>query len=536
MGQFTRREFLKSSAGAAAALSLPAWSWARVPGANGDIRVAVVGFHGRGKSHIQAFRQMPGVRVVALCDVDRKVLSQQVEEFKKRNEAVEAYADVRQLLDNKDIDAISIATPNHWHALMAIWACQAGKDVYVEKPVSHNVWEGRKIVEAARKYGRIVQAGTQCRSNPGMRQAMEYIHSGQLGKIKLVRGLCYKRRASIGKVEGDQPIPEELNYDLWTGPAPLTPLRRKRLHYDWHWVWPTGNGDLGNQGIHQMDLCRWALQAEELSPWVMSIGGRFGYEDDGETPNTLIIFHDYDVAPLIFEVRGLPAHKETGPASSAPAKSSSKRTGAKKGASSKPASAPSASKKKGQKKAASEEGAQEEGEEAEDTRMDSYRGARIGVVVDCEHGSLVLRSYTGGVVYDNEGKEVAQFKEAANHHANFIAAVRSRKASDLNADILGGHLSSALCHTGNISYRVGAPASPQAIREAIQGEPQARETFGRFQEHLAANGVDLSKTKAALGVWLKVNSKAERFVGAPAAATALLRRDYRKPFVVPEKV
>src|SRR5205807_7292226 len=219
---------------------------------------------------------------------------------------VQTYTDVRKLLENKDIDVISTATPNHWHSLITIWSCQAGKDVYVEKPVSHNVFEGRQCVEAARKYNRIVQAGSQGRSNGAQREAFAWIKEGHLGKIKIARGLCYKRRPSIGKVDGPQPIPSQIDYDLWCGPALKLPLTRKKLHYDWHWVWNTGCGDLGNQGIHEMDVARWFLGAMELSPRVFSVGGRLGYVDDGETPNTMVIYHDYPTAPLIFEVRGLP--------------------------------------------------------------------------------------------------------------------------------------------------------------------------------------------------------------------------------------
>ncbi len=212
--------------------------------------------------------------------------------------------DVRKLLDDKSIHAVSIATPNHWHSLGAIWAVQAGKDVYVEKPVSHNVLEGRRLVQAARKHNRIVQTGTQSRSNPGMRAAMEFIHSGGIGEVSVARGLCYKRRNSIGP-KGVYEVPKEVDYDLWSGPAPILPVTRKQFHYDWHWQWAYGNGDLGNQGIHQMDLCRWALNVDKLCDKTFSIGGRFGYEDAGETANTQLVIHDYGNKQLAFEVRGL---------------------------------------------------------------------------------------------------------------------------------------------------------------------------------------------------------------------------------------
>ncbi|MCX7008774.1 MAG: Gfo/Idh/MocA family oxidoreductase, partial [Kiritimatiellaeota bacterium] len=208
MNQISRRHFLQTSGLAAAALAMPRSTWAKPEGANNDIRVAVVGFHGRGASHISGFRALPGVRIVALCDVDQKVLAKGVADFEKKKQKVEAYTDIRKLLENKDIDAISTATPNHWHSLVTVWGCQAGKDVYVEKPVSHNVWEGGQAVKAAAKYGRIVQAGMQCRSSGGIRAGIEFLHKGGLGKILVSRGLCYKKRDSIGKTTGPQPIPE----------------------------------------------------------------------------------------------------------------------------------------------------------------------------------------------------------------------------------------------------------------------------------------------------------------------------------------
>lgn len=314
-----RRDFLRRSAAAGTALALPggllslrgAPAPGSVLGANGDIRVAVVGFNSRGMDHINGFRKLPGVRLVALCDVDRTVLDREATRLADDGNPVATYTDVRKLLESKEVDAIATATPNHWHALISIWACQAGKDVYVEKPVSHNAWEGRQIVHAARQYNRIVQTGTQSRSNPGLQEAVAWIRDGNLGDITLVRGLCYKPRQSIGKVSGPTPVPDTVDYDLWCGPAPMEPLMREKLHYDWHWVFSTGNGDLGNQGIHQMDIGRWVLGENHLSPLVFSVGGRFGYVDDGNTPNTQIVYHGYAKAPLIFEVRGLPAPRSS---------------------------------------------------------------------------------------------------------------------------------------------------------------------------------------------------------------------------------
>ena len=476
MKKLNRRSFLKSTALTAATFSVPARSWAQVAGSNSDVRVAVVGFHGRGGDHIKALGKADGARITALCDADSDVLAGGV----KNIAGVESYTDIRKLLESKNVDAISIATPNHWHALGTIWAIQAGKDVYVEKPISHNVSEGRRVVEFARKYDKIVQTGTQSRSSiEGIKAAVEWVKAGNLGKIKVARGLCSKPRGSIGKVTGPQPIPANVDYDLWCGPALKLPLMRKKLHYDWHWVWNTGCGDLGNQGIHEMDVARWFLGVMELSPRILSVGGRLGYVDDGETPNTMIIYHDYPGAPLIFEVRGLPSTKGS-------------------------------------------------------TKMDKYKGADVGIVVECEGGHVTVPSYTAATAYDKDGKVLKQFKGSENHHENWLKAVRNRKKETLNADILEGHYSSALCHTGNISYRLGVAKSADETIEGIKGDKGLHEAFSRMSEHLAANGVDIAKEYVTLGVPLRMDPKTERFLGDDKA-NELLTRPYRAGFVVPEK-
>lgn len=483
MKALNRRSFLKSTALTAAAVSWTARSWSQVAGSNSDIRVAVVGFGGRGQSHISAFGKMSGVRITTLCDVDSTVLRKEVDKFAKAGKPVEQVADMRKLIESKNVDVVSIATPNHWHALGGIWAIQAGKDVYVEKPVSHNVFEGRQFVEAARKYKKIVQTGTQSRSSrTGIGAAVDWVKAGNLGKIVIARGLCYKPRPSIGKVDGPQTPPADVNYDLWSGPAPLLPIMRKKFHYDWHWIWAYGNGDLGNQGIHQMDICRWFLGEMELAPFVVSAGGRLGYVDDGETANTQIIYQGYEKAPLIFEVRGLP-----------------EKTGSK--------------------------------------NMDKLKGASVGCVIECEGGYVSVPNYSSATAYDKEGKELKKWSGGGNdeHFVNFIKAVNSRKVSDLYADILEGHLSSALCHTGNASYRLGAKKSPDEIKEALKGDRGMVETFGRMAEHLAANDVNINKDQIALGVPLKMNPKTEKFIGNDKANQELTR-NYRAPYVVPENV
>ncbi len=478
MKHITRRRLLKNTLAGSAIAALTPYS--RVLGANNDIRVAVVGFNSQGSNHIKYFGRIPGVRVAALCDVDRDVIDREAKKFKERNEQVDTYVDVRKLLDDKNIDAIVTATPNHWHSLVTVWACQAGKDVYVEKPVSYAIWEGRKMVEAARKYSRIVQAGTQRRSDEGLMQAFEYIRQGNLGKILRARCYYFSPRGPIGKVNGPQTVPSNIDYDLWTGPATLTPLMRKNLHYDWHWQWLYGNGDLGNNGIHFLDECRWALGYSGLPPRVVSFGGKFLWDDDRQTPNAQVAYYDYKPAPIIFEMRNLPQ-------------------------------------KKG------------------DSAMDlTYRRSRADTVIECEGGYVA-----GGWAYDNQDKRLKQFKVTGGegHHANFIKAVRSRKVSDLNADILQGHLSTALCHTGNISYLLGRTAGRNEITKSLESSQVPLDAYERLCEHLAQNEVDLQQTPMTLGPWLAMDSDAERFVGELGnEANMYLARNYRQPFVVPEKV
>jgi predicted dehydrogenase len=467
----TRRRFLSQAALFTGALS--ARSYAQVSGANEDIRVAVIGTGGRGKSHMDAFADMKGVRLVALCDVDQKILERDVKKYSEKTKSeIKGYTDVRKLLEAKDIDAISIATPNHWHALGTIWGVETGRDVYVEKPVSHNVWEGRQAVNAARKYKKIVQTGTQSRSSrKGIGATIEWVNQGNLGKITMARGLCYKPRKSIGKSNAPVNPPAEVDYDLWCGPAEKNALKRSKLHYDWHWVWNTGNGDLGNQGIHQMDICRWFLGENQLAPKVLSIGGRLGYEDDGETANTQIILQAYEKAPLLFEVRGLETKK--------------------------------------------------------------FQNAAVGCIIHCEGGHILVPSYNDAIAYDKEGKEIQKWSGSGNHFGNFIEAVRSRKSTDLHADILEGHLSSALCHTGNISHRLGKAHTPEELTAAVKADATMTESLGRMVEHLQENKVNLNEHRLTLGAALTMDPKTERFIGNDAA-NQQLTREYRAPYVVKE--
>ncbi|MHC4700011.1 MAG: Gfo/Idh/MocA family protein, partial [Planctomycetota bacterium] len=421
--------------------------------------------------------------VVALCDADTQFLDIEAKKFKDRNEKVARYVDYRKLLDDKNIDAVVVVTPDHWHALMTIWACQAGKDVYVEKPLSHNIWEGRKMIQAARKYKRIVQTGSQDRSDVGLRAAVEYIKQGNLGEIKLGRAISYGLRETIGQVNGPQPIPASLDYDLFQGPAPLVPLMRKNVHYDWHWFWDTGTGEVGNLGAHNVDECRWAIGQKDIARSAVTIAGRVGMDDCGETPNTQITFFDYEPVPIIYEVRGL-------------------------------------RRRKGLRARA------------------HYRGTSFGMVIQCE-GGYFAGGRTGGWVYDNDGKKIKQFAGdgGIEHQANFIEAMRSRNVSDLRADVLEGHITATLCHMANISYRLGRREPADKIAETVASNEVLAEAFERCLRHLRANEVDLEREPLTIGPALTFDSKSEQFVGEFSdMANMYLRRNYREPFVVPDEV
>lgn len=485
MSNFSRRRFLEDSmlatTAAITASTLGAGeAWAKDKpednkSPNDVMQVAVVGVRGRGRSHISAFATGE-TRIAYICDADEGVGRSRVKEIEKKYGYKPKFVqDMREVFDDQSVDIVSTATPNHWHALCSIWAMQAGKHVYVEKPVSHNVFEGRQIVEASRKYNKICQTGTQCRSTRGSNEAIQYVHDGKIGELKISRGLCYKRRGSIGK-PGNYDVPNGVDYNLWCGPAPQRELRRPNLHYDWHWTWDYGNGDLGNQGIHQMDLCRWALKEDGLGKSVLSFGGRLGYEDAGETANTQVSIHDYGDRLLIFEVRGL----ETAP----------------------------------------------------------FKGAKVGCIFEGTEGYVVLTSYTGGAAFDLDGKLVKKFNGGGSHFGNFLDAVKSGNREDLNADILEGHLSSALCHLGNISYRLGSDIPMAEVRERVAETPNAEATgatLERVEEHLINNDLDLDKTKIQFGERLELQG--ESFVGSNAdRANPMLTREYRAPFIVPTEV
>src|ERR1700730_13184072 len=294
-----RRSFIQSSA-----IALASGMTAR--GANDRINVAVIGVRGRGRDHITSYSKIPDARVAAVCDIDQAQIERAVQFTEKTTGAKpqKTYQDIRKLLDDKDIDAVSIATCNHWQALATIWACQAGKDVYVEKPASHEIWEVHKMVEAARKYNSMVQVGKLSSTTDHIIRAIQMLHDGVSGKVYMAKGLCFKRRKSIGH-QPDGPVPAGVDYNMWCGPAAMLPFNPNRFHYNWHWFWNTGNGDIGNQGVHEMDIARWGLNKSTLPEVVVSDGGKFVYADDQETPNTQLATFKYDDSELVFEVRGI---------------------------------------------------------------------------------------------------------------------------------------------------------------------------------------------------------------------------------------
>ena len=481
----TRRTFVERALGLAAAASAGGRvvaadpvAPARPAGPNDRIGVAVVGFNGRGLSHIQSWLKNPAAELVAWCDCDPGVEGRALEKYPDIPRKPRFEQDFRRLLEDKSIAVVSIASPNHWHALMAVWAMQAGKDVYVEKPCSHTVEEGRITTDWATKLGRICQMGAQSRSMTGMRQAIEFIHSGKIGAVKVAHALCYKRRPSIGLVETPAPLPPGIDFNLWAGPAPAVVPHRTRLHYDWHWHHLTGNGDLGNQNPHELDKARWGLGMRTLPKRVVSLGGRLGYHDNGDTANSQVTLFQWDDALIISEVRGLEIKtpptiaRQAGPVAVA----------------------------------------------------DIWWGTE---------GYVVAPSNNTGVAFDYDGKPMGKWSGGSEqlHYDNFLEAVRSRDRSHLHLDIEDGHLSSALAHLGNVSWSLGK-AAPLGTRPTLGAdEPHVAETFAAFDEHLRANGVDVADTPLLLGREIAIDPATEK--STDPEANALFKREYRKGFELP---
>ncbi len=487
MSRLSRRKFLQSTLAAAATITIAGTkSSGRVLGANDVIRVGIAGLNGRGSAHVGAFAGMKGVQIAYLIDPDTRTFGRRTTQAQSRGgPKPECVQDVRKALEDKNLDVITIATPNHWHALMTIWACQAGKDVYVEKPASHNVHEGRIAVETARKYNRIVQHGTQSRSG-SFAMMPELVKSGKYGKLLVSRGLCYKdggkgpasknTRGDIGFKQPKAP-PSELDFNIWLGPASEQPYHENLVHYRWHWFWDFGNGDIGNQGVHEMDKARWAIPGATLPRSVISLGGRIGFKDQGQAACTQIAICDYGETQLIFEVRGLP---------------------------SKP-----------------------------------YMGQGVGNTLHFEAGTVAGNQFFpkgGGKPEPIQQVEYKRGPGGRDHFANFLEAVRSRKVEHLNADILEGHLSAALIHLANASYRLGEPVSFTPRTRALAGNTAAEDALNRMEEHLAQEcKLKLEDWKLTVGRKL-TPEPSSGMVPSDPEANKLLTRNYRKPFAVPDRV
>ncbi len=415
----------------------------RIFGASDRIRVAICGVRGQGFAHVEEYAHLPNVEVAAFCDVDENVMAERLDDIDKMGlPRPKTYTDACELMEDQSVDVVSIATPNHWHSLIGIWACQAGKDVYIEKPCSHNWWEGRQLVRAAAKYNRIVQHGTNSRSSEAIIEGVQKLREGLIGEVYLARGLCFNWRDTIGRAPVE-PVPAGVHYDLWTGPAPLKPFSRNRFHYNWHWLWDTGNGDIGNQGIHQVDVARWGLGVK-LPTKVTATGGHFMFDDDQETPNTLnAVFEfktpDGKLKMLEFEVRHWISNHEAeigtlgfgveipgfiGP----PREKRSRPTG------------------------------------PQNTVGNIFYGSK-GYMAMNNESTPSYRTWLG-----EEAERGPSATRGGNNWANFIDCVRSRKKENLNAPIEEGHISCTLVHLANASYRLGRtlifdPENQEVIRD-----------------------------------------------------------------------
>ncbi len=492
MSRQTRRTFLKRAAvtagigtGLVIAGSRASGS---VLGANDKIRIGVAGIKGRGQSHMGEFAKMDGVDVTHLIDPDSRLFESRSAKVKQiGGNTPKCVQDIREALDDKNLDAVSVATCNHWHALITFWACQARKDVYVEKPCSHNVFEGRQCVKAAERYGQIVQHGTQSRSSSGWAKRVAAVASGKYGKLLVSKGYASKVRWSIGFQEPKEP-PAELDYNLWLGPAPMQPYHENLVHYNWHWFWDTGNGEIGNQGVHQMDIARWGIPGGTLPNAAISMGGRWvnsteghpPFTDQGQTPNNQLTVFDFGGTLLVFEVIGLGGR------------------------------VPGTDKKY-------------------PTKVDNEFYLEEGAIIGDKF-------YPKGKTEGEPLVEVDYHVEPGGIFQNFIDCVRSRDAGKLQAPIQEAHLSSALCHVGNISYRLGEEVPGTTEPDILDAHEEVRKSWTAIQDRVKdALGLDLKKSTYQLGPMLRFDPRREKFIGS-AEADKLLTRDYREPFVVTERV
>lgn len=510
MNNINRRRFLEDSmfltASAIAvqsAFSSPVAQAEEAPktDANSRLSLAIIGVRGRGGDHINGYINRKDVDINFIVDCDESVGAMRCDQIEKKTGKRPTFVrDLREIMDRKDVDIVSIATPNHWHSLAAIWAMQSGKDVYVEKPVSYDISEGAALTAAMVKYKKICQAGTQCRSNAALIDGMKFLNDGGIGEVNFARGLCYKRRKSIGAL-GDYPIPESVDFNLWSGPAPFTQpkVTRPSFHYDWHWQRQYGNGDSGNQGPHQTDIARWGLGLDCHPKSVIAYGGRLGYQaerkdpnyvDAGDTPNTEVAIYNYGKKCIVFETRGLSCDNCA--------------------------------------------------DEELNKMFNSNKGNKIGVVFYGSKGYMCQASYTSMTAFDLDGAPIKTFTGGGDHYDNFIQAVLSRDAASLNAPARCGHLSAAMAHLANTSYYLGeknyvCAADAKEILKAVPSLDDNAATFDRTMKHLTDNDVDLDKYPVAMGPVLQFDPEKEVYFGDRAdEANGWLRRNYREGFVCPK--
>jgi predicted dehydrogenase len=476
MARIHRRSFLQQSAAVGAALAV---SPLRAQGVNEQLNMGFIGLGGRGNELLEQFGRLRDVRIAALCDPDQAHLDAAA---KKHGDA-KKFTDLRQLLDDRDVDTVAIATCNHWHALAAIWACQAEKDVYVEKPLAHNHWEGQQVVNAARRHDRIVQVGTQQRSDPLQAELKAFLHDEKaLGDIEYVFVCRFGKRESIGKRTSPLKLPETLDYNLWLGPARDEPIYRDKLHYDWHWDWNTGNGELGNWGVHVIDDAVNVVFRDQV-PFpkrILAAGGRVAWNDAGQSPNVCIAYYDTSSIPMLFGLTNLP----------------------------------------------SESGGDDDVE---------YKGVGSGYIVECE-GGYYAGGRGGGAAYDQNGERIRRFRgdSGAGHARNFVDAVRARDRKLLSAEVQIGHQSTAWCNLANIACRIGGPYSDEKT-QAIGKDFEPWQMLAHYARvHLEQNGVDIESEDFKVSSVLEFDGEKEQFAGADAdKANLYLRREFRDAFAVP---
>jgi len=431
-----RRTFLKTAAGASV-LAAPAIAGSS-QSANDRIRVGIVGLRGRGKSHIAAIHELAGenVELAAMCDCDESNLNSALAAYEKRSgKRPLAYTDMRKLLDDDSIDAVSHATPNHWHTLGVIWTCQSGKHAYTEKPGTHNVHEGRKLIETARKYDRICQHGTQNRSSPNIVEGIAKLKEGVIGDVYMARGITYKLRGSLG-LHSPRPIPDGLDWDMWCGPAPVKEYSNFH-HQRWHWIWDFGNGDLGNQGVHELDIIRWGMEIDDHPTKIQSMGGKYTHEDDAETPMVQNASFQWQGRNILveFAVRNWYTNSEAG---------------------------------------------------FRDQYPFVQENFPVGVIFLGTEGFMILPDYSSYYTFLGPNREPGPFAAEQGHpisdlphFQNWVKSLRSGNPDDLTAEIAHAHYSSTLCHLANIAYRVGRTIQFDPRAEQFPGDDEANGLLSR---------------------------------------------------------